>query len=188
MPFFRPLPPPIDSPVEYQPAIWTGPSEYEFAKIVPLGELVMRSDAVVCRLDFARPYRNGIELSFLVVCKEQLQTSVFKQGLAPLNQAFAGGLRIGYESSDGRVAGEVPTLLGDIPVDEFGIPYISVLFFTLAGVSSRRFEIRAFCWPLPPPGPMTIYFEWLDQGVPESAKTFDAAAVLAHVPAVVDAW
>jgi hypothetical protein len=56
------------------------------------------------------------------------------------------------------------------------------------GGGGGRFDMKFWCFPLPPPGPMTIFAEWNHEGIKESATQFDADKILAAVPRVITLW
>jgi hypothetical protein len=46
------------------------------------------------------------------------------------------------------------------------------------GIGGLRHRTDLWLWPLPPPGPLTVVFEWPDEGIAETRKEFDGAAIV----------
>jgi hypothetical protein len=64
MSFFEPLPPPPpESARQWSPPAWDRPSEGTVPAIVPVGEIVHRSDDVVVELEHIRAYPNGFTIN-----------------------------------------------------------------------------------------------------------------------------
>jgi hypothetical protein len=173
-PFFHGFNFPVDRPpTRHVPPAWTGPSEYELGLASAPQAVLGRTDRVVVILDTLRRYSNGLELVFEVICRDPLRLVAFKAGTPLASGGNPGGMRVGYASSDGHCAGEQPTDMSTLPRDAEGIPHISVIVLTLGRVGQYAFELRAWCWPLPAQGPMTVYVEWPELGIPESTARVD---------------
>ena len=68
MSFFEPLPPPPpESARQWSPPAWDRPSEGTLPAIVPVGEIVHRSDDVVVELEHVRVYPNGFTINLFIV-------------------------------------------------------------------------------------------------------------------------
>lgn len=75
-----------------------------------------------------------------------------------------------------------------VPTDDDGIPLQPVLLPRGGGGSGDRFAMRFWCFPLPPPGPMTIHADWPDQGFEEVTVSFDADRIRAAADDAVTLW
>lgn len=172
----------------YGPPIWTGPSQYEIPVLLATGDIVYGDDIAMV-FDAVRVYTNGFELLFHVACRRPVGEVGVDRATPPWSaRAGPAGLRIGFESSDGRCAGEEPLDLVSVVKDSDGLPYIPVTILEGRLTGSHRFDLVAWCWPLPPTGPLTVYVQWLDRGIPESSRQLSGDAVLNAAAAVQRVW
>ena len=84
-------------------------------------------------------------------------------------EAFRCGLRF----ADGTVADSV----SDAQEETRSRPPGPVMSRYGGGGGGRRYEQSFWVWPLPPDGPMTVWCEWPDGGVPRSEATVDGGAI-----------
>jgi hypothetical protein len=215
MPFFEPLPPPPpepapDQPTGWRPPVWDRPSEALLGAPVDVSMLLGRNERVAIAVDTVRAYPNGFEFALAILRNPLLARD-------PMGYPFMGhpraprGPRIGFEFSDGtqvRVGGPRVGFPGagastqmlmatgpgvranpfGVPVDTYGVPVEPVLLPRGGGGGGDRYDMRFWCFPLPPPGPMKVFAEWFDEGIDESAIQIDAGTILAAVPRVVTVW
>jgi hypothetical protein len=58
-----------------------------------------------------------------------------------------------------------------------------------AGHGSNRSSTQTYwCWPLPPPGPMTFVCEWPEHGIAVTEHTVDAALILEASTRALRLW
>ena len=191
--FFKPVvreafvPPPTGvSP--YSPPTWTGPSQYTLGGVVPLQLPVGHSETVSIALDVIRAYPNGFELHFVVATRLPLPTA-FAGSWPPWEPGrSADPLRIGFEFANGRCAGEEYYDIFGEPKDQDGLPYVPIILLDGAMSGSHRLSLRAWCWPLPPIGPITIYVEWEERGLAEKQVQVAGEIILAAAEAGVSVW
>lgn len=172
MAFFRPIASPVPSGA-YSPPIWTGPSQHALPAVIPIRAVLGASEETAVALDMIRPHQNGLELIIVVATRRPI-TQVLGVGWPPWHPAAGPGhLRIGLAFADGRVAGDQPDDLFRIPRDTEGLPFIPVIIVEGVSTASHQFSLRAWCWPLPPAGPLRVVVEWLDQGLSEVELEID---------------
>lgn len=96
-------------------------------------------------------------------------------------------LRVGVMAADGRRA-----LAEDerLPSPESAAQDPSALHLSPheGGGDSLSFRQVYWLWPLPPAGPLRIYCEWRDRGVPETGVELDAGEAVAAASRAVELW
>src|SRR2546430_3515945 len=63
-----------------------------------------------------------------------------------------------------------------------------VLFPDGGGGGGRRYDMRYWVWPLPPPGPVAFVCEWPAFGIPESRAELDARPILDAAARALGLW
>ena len=63
-----------------------------------------------------------------------------------------------------------------------------MLFPDGGGGGGRRYDMRYWVWPLPPPGPVAFVCEWPAFGIPESRAELDARLILDAAARAVESW
>ncbi|HEU5309341.1 MAG TPA: hypothetical protein VFW97_18595 [Acidimicrobiia bacterium] len=216
MPFFEPLSPlpdepPAPRPTGWRPPVWDRPSEAVLGSVVPATTLLARTDDSALALDELRAYPNGFTCS-LVILRNPMAPRDPTERFGPMHMhpMAMRGPRLGFEFSDGSVArvdgarhapppaGANVQLLAvsraqpgnpfGIATDDFGVPTSPVLLQRGGGGGGDRYEIRFWCFPLPPPGRMTIHADWVDRGVDEVSIPFDADLIRDAAAAAVTIW
>jgi len=196
------------------PPVWDRPSEALLGAPVGIALMLGRNARVAIVLDTVRAYPNGFAFALGLVRNPQVPRD--PMGHPFMRMGHPRGLRgprVGFEFSNGTrvrfggpsapgfpgfgVATQLLAARGPGPrprnpfgylVDDDGVPVEPVLVPRGGGGSDDRYEMRFWCFPLPPPGPMTVFAEWFDEGIDESATPIDADEVLAAVPRVVTVW
>ena len=193
MPFFEPLPPEdADSNVrEWSPPAWDRPNEGVLGGLIPVGQVVGRSDEVVLSLDHVRAYPTGFVLALRILPNPRLQPrplDFFGPGRSP---------RVGIEFSDGQKAGNEPDVgpgpfprlpSGDVPKDDDGMPTQPVIRFTGGGGGLHTYAVDLWVYPLPPAGPLKVFVEWPVKGIPETKVVLDAEAIREAAARAVVVW
>jgi len=182
MSFFEPLPaPPPDTPQQWSPPVWDRPSEGTLPEIVPVSEIVHRSDSVVVELEHLRVYPNGFTINLYALMDPHLghrgASFAMLGGPGPdLRQRYP---RVGVRFADGRTAGrdaKFPFQQG-IAKDERGIPTEPVLAMTGGGGGSHGYHFGVWVFPLPPDGPLEVYLSIPAAGHSESKVVIDGAVI-----------
>ena len=182
MSFFEPLPPPPPERArQWAPPSWDRPSEGTLPAIVPVGEVVHRTDDVVVELEQLRVYPNGFTINLFILTNPHV-------GQGRANYRMLGGAgpdqalrfpRIGVRFADGRTAGREANLGSNLDVakDDRGIPTEPILRMTGGGGGSDGYHFGVWVYPLPPDGPLDVYVSLPAADDPESKVVLDGAAV-----------
>jgi hypothetical protein len=188
MSFFEPREPqpPVDpSPQPYVPPIWTGPSQLVLGGVAPIEALLVTTDSVAITLDNFRCYPNG----FSVNLGFQLRPTAENVEDRMLGRRHGGSLpRIGLEFADGRKTGHHGGGFFDVPKDGDGIPTEPVIHMLGGGGGGDRWDQRLWVWPLPPRGPLTVYFEWSERGILESKQVVDGDLIVDAAERSIQLW
>jgi len=185
MSFFEPLPPPPPpgSTPEWSPPSWDRPSEGTLPAIVPVGEVVHRSEGVVVEVEHVRVYPNGFTINLLILTNPRLGRG--RSGFALLGGVGGPDMaqrfpRVGVRFADGRTAGREASFPGhlDVAKDDDGIPTEPIVSMSGGGGGSHGYHFSVWVFPLPPEGPLEVYVSLpaVDDGV-ESKVVLDGAAV-----------
>lgn len=199
MPFFEPLPPlpePLEQPAGWRPPLWDRPSEAILGAPVAIGALLAKTERVAVALANVSAYPNGFAFNLVIIGNPMTPRDPMSHRMGIMGgPGMRRGPRVGFEFSDGtRVAeggpmpfpGHVMTLTAH--KDAQGIPTQPILVSHGGGGGSDRFSMGFWCFPLPSPGPMSVYLEWEDAGISETVVTFDAAAIVDAAPNSVTLW
>jgi hypothetical protein len=194
VPFFDPRSePPAESQeqVEQQwsPPSWDRPSEGTLPAVVGAGRLFARTENFALALDHLRVYPNGFQIVMAMVTSPRLPLALRMGGfstmtlmsarvttdgkpavpLPPRPRPFADGPRIGVLFSNGQRAGARPDTGFEVPKDEAGIPTEPVMRPSGGGGGGGYFRWECWVFPLPSPGPLTIFAEWSTAGIEETS-------------------
>ncbi|MDA8043727.1 MAG: hypothetical protein M0Z30_00575, partial [Actinomycetota bacterium] len=72
--------------------------------------------------------------------------------------------------------------------DDDGIPTEPVLRHQGGSGNGKRFDMRFWCFPLPPPGPVKVFVEWTGFDIGETMATFDAHLIRDGASRAVTIW
>ena len=206
--FFAPVPatvPPedVDERASVRNPVWSCPPQDVRPGLVALSVELGRSGSTAVLLEGARAYDDGVVLRVVVVIREATPLAerrrVFEQldithgrGSLHLNLP-AGGLRWGFEFSDGRrvtTLSESPWVEMPDGVDPMswdpGHPVLEVL--GRPAVFAQSWSRDIWLWPLPPPGPLRVVCTWPDRDIIETSTTFDAARLRTAATQAVPLW
>jgi hypothetical protein len=190
MSFFDRVPPPSPEPEPDEPSTprWARP-EAEFGGVVAAELLLARSDSAAIGVSGITAYRNGFEMELVVVLRKANRRGRF------FHDSFHGDftedplgpeiLRLGVQFADGGVATNLGRDLGYPGDDE---PAGPMLMHGGGGGGDRRYDMRYWIWPLPPPGPVTFVCEWPALGIAESRAEVDGRAILDAAARSVAPW
>jgi hypothetical protein len=181
MSFFEPLPPPPPERArQWGPPAWDRPSEGTLPEVVPVNEIVHRSDRVVAQLDHLRVYPNGFTINLFILTNPHLEedrlSMLAARGLDPAHR----WPRIGVHFADGRTAGREATFHGghlNVAKDDHGIPSEPILTMAGGGGGSHGWHFSVWVFPLPPDGPLEVYVAFPAADAPESKVVLDGGLV-----------
>jgi len=182
MSFFEPLPaPPPATPQQWSPPVWDRPSEGTLPEIVPVGEIVHRSESVVVQLEHLRVYPNGFTINLFILTNPHLghgrASFTMLGGPGPdLRQQYP---RVGVRFADGRTAGRDATFPfhQGVAKDDQGIPTEPILTMAGGGGGTGGYRFGVWVFPLPPDGPLEIYVSLPAADDSESKVVIDSAVV-----------
>jgi hypothetical protein len=161
--------------------------------VVAEGLLLARTDDAVVAVTGLMAYPTGFEFVLTAVLRhEDRRSRIFDPGLQhgwlggrddePLPPEF---LRLGVQFADGGVASNLDRRAFPRPDTE---PAGPILIADGGGGGGRRYDMRYWVWPLPPPGPVGFICEWPAHGVAESRMDIDARLILDAAARAVSPW
>jgi hypothetical protein len=189
--FFEPPPPP-ERP---EPAFeipepdprWGAPST-ELGAPVPIRVVLARTDQVAVAVVGMTAYTTGVSLTLGLRWLAHRNAEDFYAdlerpfGRGAMRRPLAGELppelrRFGVQFADGRKATTLggPWRLGSTDDQERPEPILSRRG---GGGSDRELNEQYWLWPLPPPGTLTLAFEWPSKGIELSMKEVDAGLII----------
>lgn len=187
-----PVPPPEPEPPRPPRPAWMKP-EAALAGVVAEDLLLARTDQAAIAITGLLAYRTGFEFVLSAVLRrEDRRGRIFGPGAhhywsgrdndEPLPAEF---LRFGLQFADGSVA----TNLDRRPfVPPDSQPAGPVLLADGGGGGSRRYDMRYWVWPLPPPGRVAFVCEWPVYTIPESRADIDAQLIMDAAARAIQLW
>jgi len=202
----------------WQPPAWDRPSEAVLGAVVPLTLLLGRNEEYAFAVEEFRAYPNGFTCSVVTLRSPLVSRPTSMHSPMPMHPMMGRGPRIGFEFSDGSRAlverppfapppmppgsssvqsvavlrsttpGPPPTNMFGVPVDDDGMPVQPFLTPRGGGGGGDRFALSYWCYPLPPPGEMTIHADWPDQELPEVSIPFDADRIRDAARDAITLW
>ena len=200
MTFFEPLPPMPDlgeaQPTGWRPPVWDRPSEATLGAVVPMSVLLAKTDRVAVALGDVVAYPNGFTFNIVIIGNPMTPRPPDQYGMFPMGRGGPNrGPRIGFEFADGARASDTSPrpsagtmMMIRAQRDEQGIPTTPVLTPQGGGGGSNNYQMRYWCFPLPPPGALDLYLEWVDHDIPETKVTLDADAIRAAAANAIILW
>ena len=189
MPFFETPEPPAEPtpPAPYGPPIWTGPSELVLGTWIPAQQLITKTENVAVALRGLCAYPNGFDVHVSFLGRPPVGP---RQGQAFFHALHTGrGPRFGFQFADGRRAGPNLSPMGrDLPKDDAGIPTVPVLMPRGGGGGGSEWKQAFWVWPLPPDGPLKLFFDWPERNIAEIAVTLDGSAVHHGGEQAIELW
>lgn len=190
MEFFAALPPepPEERPTPPPVPEWVHPPKHEIPVAVPIVRRLARAPGVALNLRRLDVYRTGVTI--------EVQFDLWREpGVDPERWAMlgellhprghrpgpAGQLRLGVTLGDGTRADAISGSRSVPPMQEPPTPPQLVIFGGRGSGAEDRWtsEVRAWLWPLPPAGPMTLHFVCEGLGITEGALELDTTPILA---------
>ncbi len=189
MSFFE-LPPPPPPPEEHAQPVWIGPPDNLLGVPFTLSVVLARTPSVALHAHSGLAYPSGIEFSLQLLQREHPQDH-FSGPIHAWHTSRHGALgpevlRFGVELADGRKA----TVFDPHPFPGEGedAPMGPVLTQRGGGGGGRRYDMRFWLWPLPPPGPLAFVIEWPEQGIELTRQTVDTAPILEAATRAEELW
>lgn len=169
MSFFSPRPQP--DPAETHEAFYAHPwqePENVLAGLGAPGITLLRDDTTAVQLALTGAYPQGLALALRARAHPDHPIRLW---IGPPMPSEADDMRFGIEWPDGR---RVEDNVGWQPGQHTG-PDAFTLMPGGGGGGGLVYEWRYWLWPLPPPGPATVHFEWQQRGIPETGLQVDLA-------------
>lgn len=187
MSFFE-LPPPPPEPEQHQQPEWIGPAENLLGAPFPLAEVLATTERVGIQVYAGLAYPNGFEFSLQLSWREERR----RHGNDPIHawHEVRGGeipaevLRFGIEDARGERA----TVFGRRPWEPGESPTGPVLMQRGGGGGMHRWDMRFWCWPLPPDGPFAFVVEWPSESIALTRVEIDARPVREAAARAVELW
>jgi hypothetical protein len=167
--------------------------EAALAGVVAEELLLVRTDSAAIAITGLLAYPTGFEFMLSTVLRrESRRAAMFDPGLQhhwhvhhgdePVPDQF---LRLGIQFADGSVATNLDRRAFMSPQSD---PVGTVLLADGGGGGGRRYDMRYWVWPLPPPGPLTFVCQWPAYGIAESRVDIDAQLILDAAARAVQLW
>lgn len=189
MSFFE-LPPASPEPPERpkQPE-WVEPAENVMGAPFPLSAVVARTDRVGIQIYAGLAYPSGFEFRFSLAWRAERTRAT--DPIHAWHELRRGGeippevLRFGIEDADGgrgTVFGrpfrgpDEPTPSGPLLIQRGG------------GGGMHRWDMRFWCWPLPPAGPFSFVVEWPSESIELTRVEIDTAPIREAAGRAVELW
>lgn len=215
-PLPEPAPEPLgQTERSWSPPLWDRPSEGTLPAIIGISHLFARSENLALALDHLRVYPNGFQLVVSVLTSPRLppelqmggfhtlsllsartpttgdaktETPQPIQARPPLGSFLMDGPRIGVQFANGQRAGSQSHALFDVPKDDAGVPTEPVMIPSGGGGGGGNFRWEQWVFPLPSPGPLTVFAEWSTAGIEETSVVISGDAVRDAAHRAVVLW
>jgi hypothetical protein len=179
MAFFKP-PPPQPPSGPRQPVLheWDEPED-SLGREAPLQFVIARSHAAIVAVRRITAYHNGFafEVSVRLLPGHELTDPSDFFGVRALRRTHDGLpdelFRFGLEFADGSTV----TSLEVTGIGGPTRPRGPILAGGGGGGGDRRFDMRYWVWPLPPPGKLTFLSEWPAQGLALTRREIDTGPI-----------
>jgi hypothetical protein len=195
MSFFPPRPPePVEDPENratgWRPPRWDRPSEGTLGASVAITEILGRTDDLVVAIDHVTAYPNGFSFDLVILASPLVRHERPMMRVMLTRQQVP---RVGFEYSDGtRVTNEGGPIMGPramLEKDDQGVPTRPVLLMAGGGGGGNsQWAMRHWCYGLPTPGELKVYFEFEPSGMPETMTVLDADAIRQAAARAVVIW
>jgi hypothetical protein len=167
---------------------WQGPPADVLGQLVPIQQIVARTERALIALHYATAFPQGCLLTLrLVAQRGPLDQAAWESALGshfgrePQLTPADGGLKLGVRFPDGsRVTTVEHAFAGWAPPSDEPRPPMLVSTDGHASSSDRRYdsEQQLWLWPLPPSGPFELVVEWRTMGLELTSVTVDGGAVV----------
>jgi len=188
--FFEPQPPPPFTwepqlaERDWEPPLWQRASEAVLPWVYPINAVVHRNDEFVIAVDHLSVYPNGFNIHSTVLHDPHREHDVGLM-MHPL-----GSPRVGVRFANGQTGGRREVRgPGDIPMDDQGIPIEPYVAGAGGGGGpGSGWKFWVWVYPLPPDGPMEVFFSIPFARLEEASITLDGSAVRAAAPQAQVIW
>jgi hypothetical protein len=187
--FFELPPPPPEPPEPPKQPEWIGPAENVLGAPFPLAAVLARTERVGIQVYAGLAYPNGFEFSLQLSWREERRHHTHdpihawhetRSGEIP-----AEVLRFGVEDADGGRA----TVFGRRPFESPDEqPTGPILMQRGGGGGMHRWDMRFWCWPLPPAGKFAFVVEWPSEAIALTRVEIDAAPIRDAASRAVELW
>lgn len=177
--FFEPLPPqptPEQQLRQWSPPTWDRPSEGTIPAMLAVNRVIHEGDDAVVTLDTLGVYPNGFTIQVAIHLNPRTAQQTVSRFRGPRIQMVRAGVRF----ADGREGGRRAQGRGDLAKDDQGVPtepYVSLHGGMGGGTGGWRFGFWVF--PLPPDGPLDIFFQLPTDEPVEANVSLDGGEVRA---------
>lgn len=199
MAFFQELPPdpPQERPKPPPVPEWVHPPANEIPVAVPMARRVTRAPGVALHLRRLDVYRTGVVIDLQFDLRREpgldlergamVSELLHPRGYRP---GPAGQLRLGVTLADGTHASADGDFRGRPWSQEPPpAPHLAIMGGGGGGDADHwTSEVRAWLWPLPPAGPLTLHYLFEGVGLDEGSVELDAAEILTASAQVIDVW
>jgi hypothetical protein len=177
--FFGPPPPDPVRDVDYRMPEWHAPPDNVLPATVALNLVVARTQDLVVSIPEARVFPTGVSLQVAVQRREPPdRPDAFLFG-----PPHPEGPRVGV-----LLAGGAKAVAGSPFPNAYERPQGPVLLPRSGGGGGLRLHSELWLWPLPPPGPLTVVYEWAAQGIAETRVEVDATPIVEAADRAVELW
>ena len=202
MSFFEDLPqapePSEDDEIEHAMPEWFGPPQQVMGAIVPLAQVVLRTEHVFIGLRSLTAHRSGLSIDVALAVRRagmtrgrwrEVEDAAWGHHHRPgASAAGAGGLRWGVELADGRRTSTLNRV--DWRPEVVPSPPVLVDNDGSGSGGSRMIERSSalWLWPMPEGDAVSLVVQWPDLEVPVTTCRLDLGPVRAAVEHVVAFW
>jgi hypothetical protein len=157
--------------------------------VVPVSFVIARTDKIAVAVWGVTVFGTGFEFTVAALSRSPgvgfLYQMMGSRRVEPEAELPAELLRFGVACSDGSSA----TTLRPGPAEMLSAPEPTrVLMPGGGGGDDRMWTQKYWCWPLPPPGPISFVCEWPVHGIQETRHDIDAAPILAAAGLSTPIW
>jgi hypothetical protein len=169
-------------PEPHRRAAWIQPPEDVVPAVAPVERLLARTPQRAIGLTGIRAYPNGFGFTLHIRLRELIPGEQTNFGITggdfhPSGEFADYYFRFGVGFADGRKATNIPGDHWRLDEAERPPPVLQTIRWH-GHDNNRSFDLGAWVWGLPPPGPLTFACEWPARQIPESRAEVDAALVL----------
>lgn len=190
MSFFDvPQPPPPPPTPERERPEWDGPPDGVLPGVSTQRPVLFHTDEAHFMVDRILVYPNGLEVALALQMRrpEEFQAGPWDPfGVHPTTQHPGDFIRIGLLLSDG-------TKWTNLNPDHFHYPHARhprppVILHRSSGGGGSRWHMKYWVWPMPPEGPLEVFFSWPAHGVDEASITIDVTELHERATEAVPLW
>jgi hypothetical protein len=148
--------------------------------VVPVGLVLAHNDDAAVLVAGLLAYGSGFEFAVAAILRVPARHDGLFEAMHPRvrpgDPPEPEFLRFGLRFADGRATANLPGRPAPVLNDPASAG--PVLVQQGGGGDARRYDLKQWVWPLPPPGPLTFVCEWPRWGIPETSVEIDARLIL----------